>query len=939
MGSLSPSFFSGSDLSGWSLSTSYWFGNTSWSGSSLQSFTPSGALVVVSLSSSHLSDCTSLDMPNNVCHNSEFLKCSKYVQPVSLESKLKGLFHKYTPQQNGVEKHKNRHIVEVARALMSEKNMPPCYWAEAASTAVYTMNMTPTTTVHDMTPEEKFTGKKQNVSHFKVFGCLAYVHVPDELRTKLDPKAKKCVFIGYYVEQKGYICYNPVTRQVRVSRDVIFDEMATWYADVKDDIGADVNKSVVENSNVQSQVLSGPQRSSTSSHVANPWGGRLRRNEAKITLLRKALESKIMNEEDDMNTFLAGVKDINEQLYFCSGMHRVFDGENFDDTVEDLDGATDYLSDRRKEEEVPKVPKWMVNKAEEISNNRVAVSVLGAAMEFFEIALVEFSLGIEIWSSDNGMAVKNCTAKSEVQTEEHWRNGIGKKGQGILVSGCTHFQAIIAPSADVTIERTNFAWRAQLEVNFAWRARLEGSGDIVVVAFDPKEEETQVWLKRIGLYEFACLPWHAWVENEFAEQQWNMIKEGKGLIAGDVHLTLKLVSKIFKIPYLSVPAKGKKVTDSQMKGEFGNPIGAKSYYMVRNAGGIQAANLFWYLEKICILQKTAYMSKEAFAPFYQAEQGVKMDWVTVLNNWMQLIGERDRRRTLAVSRVAPYLAAIFEHVLKVTPAASGKKTMAADTLMEEGIVSGSKRRKLLLGSPTIDVKSPFKVSWKDLEEPDSKMSFFFMGSELKKSESKGKKITFFLMGIVGSAGKNVPKSSLAKEGSKASHGSMGIFSVEEATNYLTDLGKFLQSQDEALRVLENAKQEHKCSVASKREMQNISMQLLQAKSDKEKLQEEVARLQAKVDEQFKEFDEKMAAVTTENVFLINRLSPLAEMEKERVKRENEALKIDNERLIAEMEEMQNNRKEIEDSLSKMKAEFCGGFLEPDWNLVVERNRM
>ncbi|MCO5596375.1 hypothetical protein L7F22_050436 [Adiantum nelumboides] len=168
---------------------------------------------------------------------------------------------RYTPQQNGVAERKNRHIVEVACALMSEKNMPPCYWAEATSTAVYTMNRTPTVAVHDMTPEEKFTAKKPNVSHFKVYGCIAYVHVPYELKTKLDPKAEKCVFIGYSVEQKGYKCYNPVTRQVRVNRDVVFGEMVAWYADVRDDIGADVKKSVAKNLDVQSQVLSGPQGS------------------------------------------------------------------------------------------------------------------------------------------------------------------------------------------------------------------------------------------------------------------------------------------------------------------------------------------------------------------------------------------------------------------------------------------------------------------------------------------------------------------------------------------------------------------------------------------------------------------------------------------------------------------------------------------------------
>ncbi|MCO5568943.1 hypothetical protein L7F22_022646 [Adiantum nelumboides] len=207
----------------------------------------------------------------------------------------------YTPQQNGVAERKNWHIAEVACALMSEKNMPPCYWAEAASIVVYTMNRTPTAVVHDMTPKEKFTKKKPNVSHFKVFGCIAYKHVPNELKTKLDLKAEKYVFIGYFVEQKGYKCYNPTTHQVRVSKDVVFDEMATWHAYVKDDIGAyvkndigaDVNKSVAENSDAQSQVLSKPQGSPASSHVANPWSGRLRkevRPTSSINVLRKGKE-------------------------------------------------------------------------------------------------------------------------------------------------------------------------------------------------------------------------------------------------------------------------------------------------------------------------------------------------------------------------------------------------------------------------------------------------------------------------------------------------------------------------------------------------------------------------------------------------------------------------------------------------------------------------
>jgi hypothetical protein len=32
---------------------------------------------------------------------------------------------------------------------------------------------------------------------------------------------------------------------MRVSRDVVFDEMSSWYADVKDTIGVDVDEHVV----------------------------------------------------------------------------------------------------------------------------------------------------------------------------------------------------------------------------------------------------------------------------------------------------------------------------------------------------------------------------------------------------------------------------------------------------------------------------------------------------------------------------------------------------------------------------------------------------------------------------------------------------------------------------------------------------------------------
>ncbi len=106
----------------------------------------------------------------------------------------------YSPQQNGVAKRKNMHIVEIARAVLNEKNLLNYFWVEVVAIVVYIMNRTPTTTIHGMTLEEKFTSKKPDASHFRMFSCIAYVHVPDEKRSKLDLKAEKCIFIGYSVE-------------------------------------------------------------------------------------------------------------------------------------------------------------------------------------------------------------------------------------------------------------------------------------------------------------------------------------------------------------------------------------------------------------------------------------------------------------------------------------------------------------------------------------------------------------------------------------------------------------------------------------------------------------------------------------------------------------------------------------------------------------------
>ena len=74
-----------------------------------------------------------------------------------------------------------------------------------------------------------------SVSQLKVFGCVAYAHVPDELRKKLD-KGQKCIFIGYSEDTKAFKLYDLVARKVIISHNVQFVENESWDGTVKKNV-------------------------------------------------------------------------------------------------------------------------------------------------------------------------------------------------------------------------------------------------------------------------------------------------------------------------------------------------------------------------------------------------------------------------------------------------------------------------------------------------------------------------------------------------------------------------------------------------------------------------------------------------------------------------------------------------------------------------------
>ena len=64
--------------------------------------------------------------------------------------------------------------------------------------------------------------KRCSYDHLRVFGCRAFVHIPKYERSKLDVKAKPCIFLGYGHEEFRYRLWDPLSRKIVRSRDVVF---------------------------------------------------------------------------------------------------------------------------------------------------------------------------------------------------------------------------------------------------------------------------------------------------------------------------------------------------------------------------------------------------------------------------------------------------------------------------------------------------------------------------------------------------------------------------------------------------------------------------------------------------------------------------------------------------------------------------------------------
>jgi hypothetical protein len=112
----------------------------------------------------------------------------------------------------------------MARTMLDEYKTPDRFLAEAINTACYSINRLYLHRMLKKTSYELLTGKKPNVSYFKVFGSKCFILIKRGRKSKFAPKVVEGFLLGYDSNTRAYIVFNKSTGLVEVSCDIVFDE-------------------------------------------------------------------------------------------------------------------------------------------------------------------------------------------------------------------------------------------------------------------------------------------------------------------------------------------------------------------------------------------------------------------------------------------------------------------------------------------------------------------------------------------------------------------------------------------------------------------------------------------------------------------------------------------------------------------------------------------
>jgi transposase InsO family protein len=139
-----------------------------------------------------------------------------------------GILHRFscpkTSQQNGVAECKHHHVMDTSLALLAHSGLSLKFWVDAFLTAIDLINRLPTPTLSNLTPYFKLFNRSLDYHLLRSFGYACYPLMHPYNPHKLAFRSKKCVFLSYSPNHRGYRYLDLSTNRVYISYDVVFNE-------------------------------------------------------------------------------------------------------------------------------------------------------------------------------------------------------------------------------------------------------------------------------------------------------------------------------------------------------------------------------------------------------------------------------------------------------------------------------------------------------------------------------------------------------------------------------------------------------------------------------------------------------------------------------------------------------------------------------------------
>ncbi|MCO5584816.1 hypothetical protein L7F22_038748 [Adiantum nelumboides] len=183
------------------------------------------------------------------------------------------------------------------------------------------------------------------------------------------------------------------------------------------------------------------------------------------------------------------------------------------------------------------------------------------------------------------------------------------------------------------------------------------------VEIDPLQANNARWLKRIGLLDYALLPWAHWRFTTQTGMIMAQLLEFNGLVGHGVYLSASLVAKVFDLQE-GLDNTVDKASEEDMDGEFGKGEGSRNYFILKNVQNQERLQqIKWFLERVMLLVKLDYISRENYAILSWAEKGRRFGWATMLYERIHSeIFSKEKKRVQRSTKVGPLITAIYMHV-------------------------------------------------------------------------------------------------------------------------------------------------------------------------------------------------------------------------------------------------------------------------------------